>query len=209
MGKLSIDIDRQLDVMVKYGLNAEEFFLAELLLIATEEPQHTEYLLTYFTKAKKDQLPAETLEALKEKGVLDKGYKVPSKGEIFRISDIKLNPKFMDEYFKTTLEAGEELKNAYPDFLQFGDKLMPAKNIVTSGYRTEEDFFFAYAKKIRHSRKKHQEVMTILEWAKGQKLLTYGMVEYVTTRKWEDHMRMKESGDLGGHTVKIETLEDV
>lgn len=209
MGKLSIDIERQLDVMIKYGLSAEEFFLTELLMLATEDPEHKTYLLTYFGKAKKEQLAMDTLQALKDKGVLDKECVIPQRGQTFTIGDIKLNLKFLDEYFKLTLQAGEELKNAYPDFLQFGDRLMPAKNIVTSGYRTEEDFFFAYAKKIRHSRKKHNEVLEILDWAKQQKLITYGMVEYVTTSKWKDHIRMREAGDLGGYTVRIETLEDL
>lgn len=209
MGKLSIDIDAQLEVMIKYGLSAEEYFVTQLIFLATEDPPHPELLLNYFIKAKKEQLAPETLQALKDKGILSKKYHIPVKGEVFRIADIEMDATFVNEHFKMTLEGGQELKDAYPDFLQGFDKLLPAKNIVTAGYRNEDDFFLAYSKKIKHSRKKHAEVMDILGWATDQKLLTFGMVEYVTTRKWEDHLKMRAEGQLGSYAIKVDTLESM
>lgn len=206
MGKLSIDVEAQLEVMMKYGLTAEEYFVTQLLFLATEDPPHPEFLISYFVKAAKTSMPVQTLDQLRVKGVLHKDYKVEA-GMTFRLEDVQFDAKFLNEHFKLTLEGGAELKNHYPDFLQGFDKLLPAKNIVTGGYRSEEDFFFAYSKAIKHSRKKHDEVMNILEWAKAEKLITYGMVEYVTTKKWEDHIKMRETGSLGGQTVRLETLE--
>jgi hypothetical protein len=205
--KLSIEIETQLAVMIKYSLTAEEYFVTQLIFLATEDPPHPELLITYFGKAKKDYLGPEILQSLKDKGVLAKSYHIPQAGETFRIADITFDKTFVNEHFKLTLEAGAELKDAYPDFLQGFDRLLPAKNIVTAGYRNEEDFFFAYSKKIKHSRKNHAEVMEILEWAKEQKLLTYGMVEYVTTSKWLDHMKMRDEGTLGSQVIRVDTLE--
>jgi hypothetical protein len=207
--KLSIELDNKLIIMSKYQLNAEEWMFIELLFLATEEEPDVEYLYKYFTECSKSTLPIDTLKALKKKKILDASYVIPSEGEPFDPEQIVFNPVFKNYYFKESQEAGRELWAKYPDFLQFGDKMLPAKNITRGGFLSLEAFFFAYGKAIKNDPKTHRRVLESLKWAKENQLITYMIPEYVITRKWVDHIKMEDSGEIGKFAVLVKTMEDI
>jgi len=208
--KLSIELERKLLIMSKYGLDAEQWLFIELLFLATEDEPHPEYMYKYFTECAKKSLPRDTLQILKDKNILAKSYKIPKEGEDFDLEAVEWNNTFIKYYFKESQEAGRELWYAYCDFLQSStDKLLPAKNITRGGFLSLEDFFFAYGKAIKNDPETHKKVMESLEWAKENELINYMIPEYVITRKWEDHIRMMESGEIGKFIVRVNTLEDI
>lgn len=207
MKKVDLTIDTQLAIMAKYGLTAEEYLVIELLFLATESNGSEAYFYKYFMECKKEALPRDTLQSLKDKEVLAKTYTIPGKGENFDIQDIEWGKVFINNYFKMADVGGIELMERYPAFLQGYDRPLPAKNITTKGFLSLEAFYHAYAKSIRHSRSKHDAVMQSLEWAKEHDLLTYSIAEYVVTKKWEDHMQMQENGQIGVMPAKISTME--
>lgn len=205
----SIDIERQLEIMKLHQLTAEEWLLAELFMMALDEPKRSSYLATYLNECKKDRLSVEIIQGLKDKKVFSSDTKVPISGEVFRLENFKLSGTYLNNYFKTSYEGGEELKSLYPSTVAIGNKIVSLTNITKGGYQHEEDFFAKYNKQIRYSKKKHEEVMSLLKWAIEKKLLHYGMVEYVTTKKWEEHAKMKESGEIAGYVLKVDTLQDI
>jgi hypothetical protein len=205
----SIDIKRQLDLMKEYEITAEEWMVIELLFLATDDPAQPGFLLTYFNECKKDSFPLAILGNLKDKKILGAKYKVPAQGEQFKLEEIQWNDGFLTTYFKKLLVGGQELWDAYPKLAQVGGKLVSLTNITTKGYTSQDDLFALYSKNIRHSRKKHDEVMQMLQWAIEQKLIHYGIVEYIVGRKWEEHAVMRDSGDVGGFVLRIDTLQDV
>jgi hypothetical protein len=210
MTRLQLTIDTQLAIMAKYGLTAEEWFTTELLFLATESNGSPAYLYKYFLECKKDAMPAEILKSLQDKGVLSKDYRIPGKGEAFDPEEVEWSKSFENNYFKMADVAGNELFDAYPGYLQGTEgRLLPAKNITTKGFLSLEAFFHHYAKSIRHSPKRHAEVMDILNWAIKNELITYTIAEYVITRKWQDHMKMREEGQIGKMPVKMGTLEQL
>jgi len=64
MYKLNIDLDRKLEIMSKHELTAEEWLFIELLFVADDFP---ELLFKYFNECKKEQIPRDTLNILKDK----------------------------------------------------------------------------------------------------------------------------------------------
>ena len=207
--KLSIELDKKLTIMTKYQLDAEEWLFIELLFLATEDDPHPQYMYKYFTECAKKSLPRDTLQKLKDKNVLAKSYKIPKEGEDFDLEAIEWNQTFIKYYFKESQEAGHELWNAYPDFLQMGDKLLPAKNITRGGFLSLEDFFFTYGKAIKNNPETHKQVLESLEWAKDNQLINYMIPEYVITRKWDDHIRMKENGEINRVITRFDTMEAI
>jgi len=205
----SIDIERQLTIMQEHGLTAEEWLLAELFMMALDDPSKPEYLSTYLLKCKKDRLGMDTLQSLKDKGVFSSDTVIPKKGDALRLENFELSGTYLNNYFKKALQAGEELWNAYPSVVNINGTLRSINGIIKGGYQHQEDFYAKYNKQIRYSRKKHEEVLDLLKWALEQKLIHYGIVEYVTCKKWEEHARMRESGDMSGYVLRIDTLEDV
>lgn len=204
----SIDIERQLNIMKLHALTAEEWLLAELFMMALDEPKRSSYLGVYLNECKKDRLSIEILESLKEKKVFSSSTKIPQKGEEFRLENFELSGTYLNNYFKCSYEGGEELKDLYPSTTTINGKIVSLTNITKGGYQHEEDFFAKYNKQIRYSRKTHQEVMELLQWSIDKGLLHYGIVEYVTTKKWQEHAKMRESGEIAGYVLKVDTLED-
>lgn len=206
--KLANSLDEQLQIMSKYGLNAEEYILIELLLLATDpdEPD-VKYLATYFNKCARKTLPRDLLLSLKEKTILHKDYEIPGVGEEFVLEDLEFDAKFLNQYFTMSYSAGKELFETYPSYMQTDDgKLYPARNIIKANVESLEAFFYKYAKAIRHSKKNHICVIESLKWAIENKLITYGIAEYVLSRKWEEHQKMMESGTISDMVIKVNTL---
>ena len=204
MYKLNVDLERKLAIMAKHELNAEEWLMIELLLISEDFP---ELLMKYFNECKKEKIPRETLLGLKDKKIFASSYEIPNEGENFDLTQIEFSKTFKNNYFKESFEAGWELFDSYPEYIQNADKLMPARNITKNGYNDENDLFAKYNKSIQYKIENHKEVLELLEWAKNQKLITYGIVEYITTRKWLAHKQLKESGEINSMLIKVDTLE--
>lgn len=204
------DIDRQLNIMSKFELTAEEYFFVYLLILATETNPSPVYLAKYFNECKKESIPRETLKSLQDKKILSSDYKVPEIGESFHVNKVKFSKTFLTNYFKLSFYAGQELMDAYPEFIQgSSSRSFPAKTITNKGFYDYESFFSKYGKLIGHDPKVHDEVMESLAWAKENELLQYGMAEYVIGRKWRDHIEIRKSGQIGKFMVKHDTLEDV
>ena len=194
-------------IMCKHNLNAEEWLFIELLWLANQE--QPQYLMKYFNECSRQRIPLDTLQALKDKKVLDSRYKIPKAGEEFEYDQVEFSKTFTNNYFKESYEAGRELFRSYPPFIQDTDLQLCANNITKSGYQDENDFFAKYNKAIQNKLQNHLQVMESLEWAKEHKLIKYGIVEYVTTRKWEDHIIMKASGEINKTAFKVNTMEDL
>jgi len=194
--------------MQKHELNAEEWLFIEMLWLADQG--QPEYLSKYFNECCKVCVPLDTLQSLKDKKVFASSYKVPKSGENFEYDQVEFSKTFLNNYFKNSFEAGRELHRAYPMFIQGSEMQLCANNFVSKGgFVDENDFFLKYQKAIQHKLENHLKVLESLEWAKEHKLIQYGIVEYVVTRKWEDHIIMQRTGEINKLAFKVETMEDL
>lgn len=208
MYKLSIDLDRKLEVMCKHTLNAEQWLFIELLW--TYNDGRPEYMFKYFNECAKTTVPRDTLQALKDKKILASDYEVPGPDEEFEPDQVEFSKTFINNYFKLSFEAGQELWDLYPEYCQGStSKLLIARSLTTKGFNDHEALFQKYLKNIQYKVTNHLQVLEILAWAKEQQLLTFGIAEYVVSRKWNDHIALRDSGESGKHMFKVETLEDV
>ena len=198
MNKLKLELNKELDVMVELQISAEEWLFIQLLYLCEEGD--TDSLFRYFTQAKKDSIPKATLQSLQDKGIINPTYKIPAEGERFDPTKIKLTDKVRKKYFKVSGEMGLELLQAYPLFITSGNRSFPMKNIAKQ-FKSLEDFSFMYAKAIRFSRLKHEEILSIIEWAKENDLIQFGLSEFVISRKWDDLGKLK-SGELSVNFVR-------
>jgi len=144
--------------------------------------------------------------------VLSASYTIPLEGQSFDPTQIEFSKTFMSNYFKNSYEAGWELFQAYPEYCQStsgaSSQLYPARNI-TKGYLDENDLFAKYNKSIQYKRENHEEVLELLEFAKGENLLQYGIIEYITTRKWLAHKELRDKGEINNMQLKVETMRSI
>lgn len=191
IGKLSLE--KELEIMATFKLDANLWYLTRTLFIAKFESDTT-FLSKYLLECAKSGAPREMLVELQNRKILSSKYKIPKKGEALDLNKLDFNDTFIKKYFKTSLEAGQELFDAYPVFLKMDNgKLLPAKNITTKVVFTSlEVFYLNYCKSIRFDRSLHDKVMASLEYAKDKDLIQYGIAEYVVSKKWEDHIKLME-----------------
>lgn len=209
MQKLSLSLEKELEVMAKHSLTAEEWLMTKLLFAAMEPNSMPEYLYKYVNECSKTGVVRETLESLKKKKVLDKNYKVPKQGEAFLIEDVEFSESFVKNYFKIGLDAGLELFMAYPKLLYVNGKQFSATNVTKGGYRTLDDFFFTYSRSIKFDRELHEKILKALTWAEENNLLNYGIVEYVVSQKWWEHFEMIAKDKIGKFVTKFDTVQTV
>lgn len=209
MNKFSVELDRQLEIMAKYQLSAEEWFFVQLLFLASEPESKPQYLHTYFRDCKKSMIPKQMLSLLKEKKILSNSYVIPKEGDTFDIRQLSFDDKFTSNYLKYSLDLGRELFDAYPAFLELnGGKLVSARNI-TKNFVSLEDFFFSYSKSIKHDAEMHNRVMKSLEYAKSAGLIHYGICEYVISRKYIEHEQVMNGTIKQDITVKFDNIIDI
>jgi hypothetical protein len=188
---IELSFDREIDLMIKYQVYAEELLFIKLVFLAQEG--HVEYLSKYFSQMPLKGAPRDTMLSLQEKGVINKSYKIPEKGQTFNPLDIEFNKNFMKSYLQHSYDMGMELFMKYPNFIIINSKQFSLKNIAKV-FKSIDDFAFAYGKAIQFNIDKHNEILELLDWAKEVNILNYGIVEFITSLKWNEIKELKDSG---------------
>lgn len=194
--------------MSQYQISGEEWMFIRALFIAVEE-EKIDYLRVYLLECSKDKSVRDLLLSLKNKKILAKEYKIPNEGEKFEIEDVIFSTKFLKTTFKTSNSAGIELMRVYPAYMSTnGGTLLNLRNIVSKGgYIDEDDFYFAYGKKIKFNPEIHTEVMKALEFGKKADLIKYSIVEFVGSSKWIELSETMKLDKIGKFVTKFDTHE--
>ena len=191
MKYIELSFDREIELMTKYQIFPEELLFIKLVFLAQED--HPEYLSKYFSQMPLKGAPRDTMLSLQEKGIINKSYKIPEKGQTFNPLDVDFNKLFMKSYLQHSYDMGIELFMNYPAFIIINGKHFSLKNIDKS-FKSLDDFTFAYGKAIKFDVEKHKEILELLEWGKEVNVLNYGIVEFITSLKWNEIKELKDSG---------------
>lgn len=179
---LKVSIDRQIEAMKKWDIDANQWLLIELLFISQQEGG-VALLYKYFGSKGTVKIPGESILKLVDKEIL---LPFNEKDELFYDS-LEFNPKFQKEFFVTMNSAGMELWESFP--VERSYRINPNQPLLTrkidATFATVEDFYLYYCKSIRYSKKKHDEVMKALEIAKHNKQVDFTIVDWVRSKLWE------------------------
>lgn len=201
MNHLELSVEREIELMTKTGLTAEELFVARLILYAQDN--HPEYISQFFSQNGKtiDSL-RDILVSLQSKGIINKSYKVPSSGNVFKPNDVDFNKNAIKEFYHFSQDLGMELFENYPAFITINDRQYSLRNI-TKLYKSFDEMCFAYAKEIKFSLDKHKEVMELLQYAKDNNLIKSGICDFIASHQW---LTIQELQDGNYGTFNTNTL---
>ena len=175
--------------MSEFNLTADEVLLIWLTLYAQDEEKHPEFFERWWNDCRGKEKLRDLFESLKEKSVIKKNYN-PS---TYVPNDIEFNKHFLKKYYKISGELGKELFDNYEPFIQINGKMASLRNISKRFYSLEE-FYFAYSSAIGHDPEKHKEVMEILQWARDNRLVKVGILEFIASHKWNEFKQMRDQG---------------
>ena len=187
-----ITLNGELEIANHYGLSIEEVYIIQLLFLASQEENHDEYLLMYYSKVSKiKRTPLkELLMSLQEKGIIKKSYKIPE-GR-FDPEGIDFNENFLKRYLKYSGYLGKELLEAYPNYINISGRTYDISNYAKK-FNSEEDFYFAYGKAVGWKQEEHEKVLEILKWASESEKVSLGNIcDFVISKQWT---RLKEAKD--------------
>jgi len=176
-------IEKQLDIMCKLGIQAEDYFLIEILHISHEYNQMALAYKYFEFSDGKIHINYGRLNKLTELGILEP---FDSSGPFFYES-LQLTKKFKSKFFIEALIHGQELWDAFPIERSYridGRALLTRK--IGKEFASLEDFFLWYGKQIRFSLPIHREVMAGLEIAKQQKQIDFTIEDFIKNKMWEN-----------------------
>ena len=100
---------------------------------------------------------------------------------------------FIKRYYKCSGELGQELFEAYERYAYINGKYFSLRNF-SKRFSSFQELFFFYSSQIQHNPSKHKEILEIVQWAKENNLLKFGIVEFIVSHKWNELKELRESG---------------
>jgi len=191
---LELSIDREIDMMLKYQLTADELFVIKLIFLAQDG--HEEYLSKFFTNH--GQLTCtlrEILLSLQSKTIINKSYVVPEQGTVFNPRDVDFNKTAVKGFLQHSQDLGMELFQAYPAFTTIDGRQFSLRNI-TKLYKSLDEMCFSYGKVIKFDLLEHKHIMDLLEFGKENNLIRSGICDFIESRGWLllEELRDKDFG---------------
>ena len=177
--------------MDQYKIDPRELMCIKVILLA----QDGDYLyLQNFSQV--CQLRA-LLTSLQSKGIILKSYKLPKEGSPFVPEDVQFNQNFLKKFYRSAYAMGEELFYTYPQSCIVNNQIFNLRS-VSHIFDSLEDAFAKYAKQIRNSPERHQEILDNIKWGieNGYNFTT--LDRFIVDRAWEALKAFRE-----GNTINI------
>lgn len=188
-----LSLNEESQILINSGLTPTELFITRLLIVAVDGD--TKPLVNYISNISNGKLLLrKVLESLKEKKVINSTFNLPKEGEALSFSNIPLNKNFIKSYLRDSHEIGKELFDNYPAFIPINGKLCSIKNITKGGLFSLEEFCIYYSKAIKNCGVTHERVIEALKFAKDNNLISYSILEFISSMKWLEIEFIKESG---------------
>lgn len=197
-------MNEQLIIMEKYNLTPSEYFVIKLIFM-TQEGYEESYLLRYL-KINKNTF-RDDLVSLQDKGVILKSWKIPEKGSKFDPLEIPINKNFFKNMFKSSLELGKQLFDAYPMFVNINGSTFSLRSFAKK-FDTIEDFFRFYGKSIHWDLDKHNEILELIKWDQENNIgfLKMSICNFVVEQKWNELEALK-NGDVSN--INFDTIRQL
>jgi len=197
-------MNEQLIIMEKYNLTPSEYFVVKLIFM-TQEGYEESYLLRYL-KINKDTF-RDDLVSLQNKGVILKSWKIPEKGSKFDPLEIPLNKNFFKNMFKSSLELGKQLFDAYPMFVNINGSTFSLRSFAKK-FDSIEDFFRFYGKTIHWDLDKHNKILDLIKWDQDNNVgfLKMSICNFIIEQKWNELETLK-NGDIAN--INFDTIQQL
>lgn len=198
MGNFELSLNEEINILIDSNLTPTELFILRLLYLASDGD--SKFLVNYLSNASNGKQVLKTvLQSLMDKKVINSTFNIPKEGETLNIKNIPFNKNFLKKYIRESNELGKEFFDAYPPFININGKLCSIKNFTKANLFSIEDFCIFYAKSIKNSGITHERVMDALEFGKAHNLISYSILEFIASQKWNEIDYIRDSGNINGY----------
>lgn len=173
------DVNEYTNFLVKHRLTPNQFYIL-LLRHTTNIKSSVSFIKSLGGFAKKE------VQDLLDRGYLDS---FNERGEDL-FHKYFATPKFYDEIFVDTDIAGEELWEAYPEYLLIDSKQWKAKTC------DKDEIIEIYCRKIKYNKVLHKKAMDALEQEKKEGV-RMGIEKWVRSEQWKNSTLRTKTSDYG------------
>lgn len=193
-----LNIENEVGLCERYSLTPTELFGVKVILLAQNEGEY-EWIQRFAQIVKLRSV----LENLREKEIILKSWKLPKEGSKLEIEDIPFNKNFIKQFYRASFEMGEELFNAYPQFITISGINYNARRI-SKKFDSLEDAFSKYGKAIKYDNGQHQQILSDIQEGieKGYNFTT--LDDFITDRAWTA-LHAFLNGE--GHNVNVDAVK--
>ena len=179
--------------MRDYKIYPNELYTIKVILLAQDGEY--EYLQQYASGFENKNYFRLALEALQQKGIILKSYKIPKPGTSFIPEDVQFNQNFLKKYYRSAYEMGEELFYTYPQSCVVNNQVFNLRS-VSHKFNSLEDAFAKYAKQIKNNPEIHQEILENIKWGieNGYNFTT--LDRFIVDRAYEALKAFKEGNSI-------------
>lgn len=191
MKNLTLNLEEEISLLDKYGLNSNELLVIRVLLILQDEGnEELFYRLITMLKNNNIQL-REVLESLQNKEILLKSWKLPASGTKFDPYSIPINKNFIKNLYKCSFEMGKELFESYPQWTTINQSMVSLRG-VSKHFDSLEQCYTKYGKSIGWNPERHQMIIELVNWAKENNILSKSIGAFVVDNGWNDLESLRE-----------------
>ena len=192
--------------MEEYGLTPSEYYVTKLIFMIQEGYEDL-YLRQYLRIRDNKDTFRDTLVSLQNKGIILKSWDIPEKGAKFDPREIPFNKNFFRTFFKSSLELGKELWDAYPMFVNINGYTYSLHSF-TKKFDTMEDFFRYYGKTIHWDLDLHNKILNLIKWDQDNNVgfLKMTICNFVLEKKWNE-LEMLKDGNLTN--INFDTIQQL
>lgn len=191
----TMNVEEELLLLAKYNLTPSEIFVLKIILLAQETEDNIRLLQKYLSIEDCRSSFRDTLISLQNKGVILKTYKIPNKGESFKVDDVEISKLFIKNLYKCSFYMGKELFEHYPQFTNINGVTVGIRS-VSKKYDSLEDAYVAYGKAISWNPEVHNHIIELVDWAKeNTQAICCTLANFIVDNKWTELESLK-SGDL-------------
>ena len=198
MQHFELSLKEEINIYINSNLTPTELFVLRLLFLAVDGD--SKYLMNYISNISNGKnLFRSVLESLITKKVINSTFKVPKEGETLNYNNIPFNKNFIKMYLRESNDIGKEFFDTYPPFININGKLCSIKNFTKASLFSFDEFCIYYAKQLKNSSVAHERVMEALVFGKEHNLINYTILEFISSKKWEEIEYIRNSGNVNGY----------
>lgn len=200
MEHFKLNIENELAILEKYNLTPTELFAIRVILLAKEEGEY-EWLQRFAQIVKL----RETLNSLKEKGIILKSWKLPNQGNQLVVENIPINQNFQKQFFRASFEMGQELFEVYPQSTIVNGQVYNLKRISRK-FDSLEDAFAKYAKYIKNNPEAHSDIIELVKWGIDNGYNFTTLDSFIVDNSWLAIAALKDGSGINVNTEAIKMI---
>lgn len=176
-----------------------ELFTVRVILLAKEEGEY-EWLQRFVQTIKLRDI----LISLQEKGIILKSWKLPKEGTQLIVEEIPFNQNFQKQFFRASLEMGEELFYTYPQSAVVQGTVYNLRS-VSKHFDSLEQAFSRYAKNIKNNPEMHQQIIDDIKWGIENQYNGFTTLDRFIIDRGHEHLHSMRLGE--GINVNTEAIK--